>query len=90
MTLIRLYVAGDSPNSVRAIANLRTLCDRYLPDAHQIELIDVFKDTKRALADGVFLTPMVVVPLISPPLQIVGNLSDPTSFLNALGLKDST
>jgi circadian clock protein KaiB len=56
----RLYVAGDTQNSAQAVANLVALCQAHLPDRHEIEVVDVFREPKRALADGIFMTPTLV------------------------------
>ncbi len=82
----RLYVAGDAPNSTQAIANLRALCREHLPERYQIEIVDVLHDPKRALADGVFLTPMLVKTSPGPIRKIVGSLSQRQPVLQALGL----
>jgi circadian clock protein KaiB len=82
----RLYVAGDAPNSVRAIANLYALCREHLPDRHEIEVVDVLRDSRRALADGVLLTPMLVKLLPAPQREIVGTLSHTQVVLHSLGL----
>lgn len=82
----RLYIAGDAQNSAQAVANLTALCRDHLPDRHVIEIIDVFKDPKRALADGIFLTPTLVKFLPAPVKKIVGTLSQPLPVLQALGL----
>ena len=84
----RLYVAGDAQNSTQAIANLKALCRSHLPDRHGIELVDVFRDPKRALADGIFLTPTLVKLTPSPTRKIVGTLSQRETVLQALGLED--
>jgi circadian clock protein KaiB len=81
-----LYVAGDAPNSARARANLNDFCRRVLQDRHALEVIDVLQDPQRALADGVYLTPMLVKLAPSPARRIVGNLSDLQRLLDALGL----
>ncbi len=83
----RLYVAGDAPNSAQALANLRTLCRVHLPDRHQIEVVDVFREPKRALADGIFMTPTLVKLAPSPVRSIVGTLSQMPPVLRALGLE---
>ena len=84
----RLYVAGDAPNSAQAIANLSALCRMHLPDRHQIEIVDVFREPKRALADGIFMTPTLVKLAPSPaPRRIVGTLSQTQPVLQALGLE---
>lgn len=86
MFKFRLYVAGDALNSVQAVANLGVLCREYLPDRHEIEVIDVFKEPKRALADAIFMTPTLVKFAPSPTRTIVGTLSLKEPLLEALGL----
>lgn len=82
----RLYMAGDAPNSIEALTNLRELCRRHLPRRHQIELVNVFRHGKRALADGIFLTPTLVTLSPHSVRRIVGTLSDSRTVLQALGL----
>lgn len=82
----RLYVAGDAFNSVQAVANLRALCLAHLPDRHVIEIIDVFREPERALADGIFMTPTLVKRTPEPVRRIVGSLSHTARVLQALGL----
>jgi circadian clock protein KaiB len=84
--MFRLYVAGDAPNSVRARANLTALCRTHLPDGHEIEVVDVFKDPDRALADKVFLTPTLIKLAPAPVRRIVGTLGRTESVLLALGV----
>ena len=62
----RLYVAGDAQNSAQAVANLTALCRTHLPDRHDIEVVDVFREPKRALADGILMTPTLVKLAPSP------------------------
>ncbi len=82
----RLYVAGDSPNSAKALVNLRTLCQEILDNRHEIEVVDVLRDPKRALQDGVLLTPMLVKLSPGPVRKIVGSLQHREPILQALGL----
>lgn len=86
MFKFRLYVAGNAPNSAQALANLTVLCRVHLPDRHEIEIVDVFKDPQRALADGIFMTPMLIKLAPSPIQTIVGTLSQTQSVMQALGL----
>jgi circadian clock protein KaiB len=84
----RLYIAGDAQNSAQAVANLNALCRTHLIDRHDIEVVNVFKEPKRALADGIFLTPTLVKLAPSPaPKRIVGTLSQTDPVLRALGLQ---
>jgi circadian clock protein KaiB len=82
----RLYVAGDGPNSRKAIANLAAICREHLPGRHEIEIVDVFCEPKRALKDGVLLTPLVVRIQPRPTCQIVGSLTEREPVLQAMGL----
>jgi len=81
-----LYIAGDTLNSGQAVANLRAICNTYLPGEHKIELIDVFKDPDRALKERIFMTPTLVKLGPVPVERIVGNLSQTNLVLQALGL----
>lgn len=83
----RLYVAGDALNSAQALANLSALCLAHLPDRHEIEVVDVFREPERALADGIFMTPTLVKLGPLPVRRIVGTLSQLQPVLRALGLQ---
>ena len=85
----RLFVAADTQNSLQAIANLRALCKDYLPDRHAIEIVDVFREPARALADGVFMTPTLIKLGPLPARRIVGTLSQLHVVLQTLDLGDS-
>ena len=85
----RLYVAGDAQNSVLARANLRALCETYLPDCHEIEILDVFHNQKRAMEDNVFMTPTLLKLSPAKERRIVGTLSQTQAVLLALGLDSS-
>ena len=86
----RLFVAGDALNSAQAVANLGELCRAHLDGRHEIEIVDVFKDPKRALADGVFLTPTLVKLSPAPARRIVGTLARTQAVLQTLGLAPGT
>jgi circadian clock protein KaiB len=82
----RLYIAGEAPNSTRAAANLGALCRARLLDQHEIEVVDVFREPRRALADGIFMTPTLVKLMPAPVRRIVGTLTQTEAVLIALGL----
>lgn len=82
----RLYVTGEAPNSLQAIANLTHLCETHLPDSYEIEIVDVLLDPKRALADAVYMTPLLVSDSPYPGHRIVGTLSHTEPILQILGL----
>jgi len=82
-----LYIAGKAPNSVKAVANLRAICRRYLKDGYKLEIVDVCEHPLRALADGVIVTPSLAKVSPGPASNVIGNLSDTGSVLAALGLQ---
>lgn len=72
----RIYIAGQAPNSRYAVQNLKDFCRKYLPNRHEIEIVDVYVDPERAAEDRVFLTPTLVIIAPPPSRSIVGDLSD--------------
>jgi circadian clock protein KaiB len=82
----RLYVAGDALNSAQARANLAALCQVHLAGRCQIDIVDVYKEPQRALADAIFMTPTLVKLAPLPERSIVGTLSQTQTVLQALGL----
>ena len=73
---LRLYVAGNAPNSVRAIANARRSATSTSPRVHELEIVDLLEHPKRALADGIIVTPTLLKLLPLPVQRVIGNLSD--------------
>jgi circadian clock protein KaiB len=82
----RMYITGNSANSTQAVLNLNALCHEHLPERHQIEIVDVLLDPKRALADGILLTPTLLKLSPPPSRKIIGNLSQSQNVLQALEL----
>lgn len=82
---LRLYVAGNAPNSVRAIANARAACDAHFASAYELEIVDMLKEPRRALADGILVTPTLLKLLPLPVQRVIGNLSDTRQLLLTLG-----
>ena len=83
----RLYIAADTQNSVRATANLNAFCREHLVDRHEIEIVDVLREPKRAMADAIFMTPTLVKLLPVPIRRLIGTLSQPQLLLETFGLE---
>ena len=81
---LRLYIAGQAPNSVRAIANCRAICDEHFASGHELEIVDLLEHPKRAVADGVIVTPTLIKLLPLPVQRVIGSLSDTNQVLQAL------
>ena len=87
---LRLYVAGQSPKSLDAFANLKEICERYLPGQYEIEIVDLIEDPSLAATDEVLAVPTLVRCLPPPSRRISGNLSDTDRVLDYLRLPRST
>jgi circadian clock protein KaiB len=84
---LRLYVAGNAPNSLRAIAHVRAICDEHFASEHELEIVDLLKYPQRALADGIIVTPTLLKLLPLPVQRVIGSLSDTNQVLLALARK---
>jgi circadian clock protein KaiB len=81
-----LYITDGGPNSLRAVANLEAICKEHLQDNFRLEIIDVLEYPLRALADGIVVTPSLAKLSPLPAATVVGNLSDRSGVLRALGI----
>ena len=84
---LRLYVAGDAPNSLRAIANIRAICAEHFASGHELEIVDLLEHPRRGMADGIIVTPTLIRLFPLPSQRVIGNLSDTNQVLLALGGK---
>lgn len=84
--LLKLYVAGDGPNSAAARSNLTRLLSPLDPASYSVEVIDCMDDPMRALEEGVLVTPTTIRCEPAPMVTIVGSLSDANGVRDALGL----
>jgi circadian clock protein KaiB len=82
---LRLYVAGNAPNSQRAVVNARAICAEHFPARHDLEIVDLLEEPRRALADGIIVTPTLLKMLPLPVQRVIGNLGDTHQVLLALG-----
>ena len=85
----RLYTADHTVNSAEALANLTALCAAYLPDRHEIEVVNVLANPQRAAADHIRMTPTLLKMSPSPVKRITGTLSQTPLVLAALGLQST-
>jgi circadian clock protein KaiB len=81
---LRLYVAGQTPKSVTALANLTRLCEEHLAGRYTIEVIDLLKEPNRARADQIVAIPTLVRTLPEPVRKLIGTLADTERVLVGL------
>jgi circadian clock protein KaiB len=86
---LRLYLAGHSPRSVRAVENLRRTCEEYLPGRYRIELVDLLENPQLAKGDEIIAVPTLVRKLPEPVRKIIGDLSDTEKLLVGLQLRSA-
>jgi circadian clock protein KaiB len=82
--VLRLFVAGNTTRSVRAIANLRRICEEHLKGRYELEVIDVYQNPELAKQEQIFAAPTLLKELPLPLRQFVGDLADTEKV--ALGL----
>ena len=73
--LFRLYVAGNSHRSLRAVKKIKEICEKELPGLYTLEVIDLYQQPARAIADQIVAAPTLVRRL-PEPIRLVGDLSD--------------
>ena len=84
---LRLYVAGQTPKSLAAIANLRSICEENLKGKYRIEVIDLMTSPQLAKGDQIIAVPTLVRKLPTPIRKIIGDLSNTEKVLVGLDIK---
>jgi circadian clock protein KaiB len=84
---LRLYIAGQTPNSMAAIANLKKICKDQLQGRYRMEIIDLLEKPQLAKGDQIIAIPTLVRRLPPPVKKIIGNLSKTESVVVGLDLK---
>jgi circadian clock protein KaiB len=85
--ILRLYIAGQTPNSMTAIANLKKICEEKLEGKYRIEVVDLLKKPQLAKGDQIIAIPTLVRRLPPPVKKIIGNLSKTESVIVGLDLQ---
>ena len=87
MWILKLYVAGQTPKSIAAFANLNKICDEHLAGKYRIEIVDLLKNPKLAKGDQITAIPKLVRHLPPPVKKIIGDLANTQRVLVGLNLK---
>jgi circadian clock protein KaiB len=83
---LRLFVAGNTQRSARTIANLQRLCSEYIPDNFDLDVIDIYQQPELAERDQIVAAPTLLKLQPLPIRRIIGDLTDKTRVIHALGL----
>ena len=84
---LRLYVAGQTPKSLLAFANLKKLCEQHLAGEYRIEVVDLLEKPQLAKGDQIFAIPTLVRKLPTPIKKIIGDLSNTERVLVGLDIR---
>ena len=85
--ILRLYVAGQTPNSLTAFENLKKICEEHLGNRYRIEVIDLIKNPQLARDHQIIAIPTLIRKLPTPVRKIIGNLSNTEKVLVGLDLR---
>ena len=85
--VLRLYVTGTTPRSIRAIENIRKICEENLPDNYDLEVIDVYQQPSLLKGEQIVAVPTLIRKLPLPIRRFIGDLSDSEKVLLGLDLK---
>ena len=86
--VFRLYVTGASPNSVKAVNNLKIICEKYLSGRYELEIIDIYQQPGLAKKEQIIALPMLVKLFPLPVKKLIGNMSDTDKIVSELELID--
>lgn len=85
--ILRLYVTGKTPNSVRAVAKVREVCEEFLAGHYQLQVIDIYQQPALADSDQILVAPTLVRRAPGPLRKLIGNLADRDRILAGLELQ---
>jgi circadian clock protein KaiB len=84
--ILRLYVSGSSARSLKAVQNLKKICEEYFPNDYDLEVIDIYKDPAAAREEQIIAAPTLVKRLPSPLRKFIGDLSNTEKILMGLDI----
>lgn len=84
--VLKLFITGSSPRSVRAIANIRSMCEEYLPGRYDLEVVDIYQQPTEAKGEQIIAAPTLIRKLPKPARRLVGDLSNRDKVLVGLDL----
>jgi len=84
--VLRLFITGATPNSSRAIANLKEICETYLKGRYELEIIDVYQQPLIARNEQIIALPLLIKKAPFPERRLIGDMSDTAKVLRGLSL----
>ena len=84
---LRLYITGQTPRSRQSVENLRALCDKYIPNQFDLEVVDIYQQPAMAAAGQIIAAPTLIKSMPLPLRRLVGDFSDQNRVILGLDLK---
>ncbi len=84
--ILQLFVTGILPNSARAITNIRAICESYLQDRYELDIIDIYQQPHLALLEDIIAVPLLIKKFPLPQVKLIGDLSNTALVLVTLNL----
>jgi len=88
--VLRLFVTGILPKSLRSIINAKAICEKYLKDKYELEIIDIYQQPELALKEDTIAVPLLIKKSPLPERRLIGDLSNIEKVLNGLGIVSLT
>ena len=84
--ILRLFITGILPNSIRAVVNCKALCEKYLENRYDLEIIDIYQQPDLAVNEDIIAVPVLIKKFPLPEERVIGDLSDIEKVLQSLDL----
>jgi circadian clock protein KaiB len=84
--ILKLFISGASPNSVKAINNLKVICEQFLKTKYDLEIIDIYQDHSLAETEQIIALPLLIKKHPLPERKLIGDMSDTKKVLSGLGI----
>jgi len=84
--ILRLFVTGILPNSVRAIVNIKAICEQHLKGRYELDIIDIYQQPSFSLSENIIAVPVLIKKFPLPEERVIGDLSDTKLVLKELNL----
>jgi len=85
--MLRLYITGMTPNSKRAVENIKNICEQYLDGRYELEVIDIFQQPSLAEGEQIIAAPTLIKQLPFPLRRLIGDMSNTEKVLLGLDLR---
>ncbi len=83
---LRLFITGTTPNSIKAITNLKAFCEEHLKDRYDLEIVDVYQEPGLAASEQIVALPILIKSAPLPVKRLIGDMSDIDKMFKGLGI----